>query len=162
MSMVVHFAMPDHFAALPRLRRAPIVTLALLLAAAFFLCLPAASAQTAQVPQIERRLIAKPEAMTKIGSYASLRSNCTAGPLPAVRLLEPPAHGRVIVRLLHVNVTNLRQCLFAKLPALIAFYKPAQGYTGTDVVMLQITTESGKTQVQKITIDVTNKSAKDI
>jgi hypothetical protein len=45
----------------------------------------------------------------------SLHADCTAGPLPAIRLFVAP-DGTVAVRRATVKATNVKQCLAAELP----------------------------------------------
>src|SRR5688572_7515513 len=47
----------------------------------------------------------------RIGVYINVRPDCTSGPLPAIRLSEPPTNGAVTVRKANVSATNYKQCL---------------------------------------------------
>jgi len=51
-------------------------------------------------------------------------ADCTAGPLPAIRLSVAPEHGTVTVRRATLKATNVKQCVAAALPAFVAFYRP--------------------------------------
>ena len=61
----------------------------------FLLTLPAVA--FGQASTIERQVKGKPDTNINAGIFATIRHNCTAGPLPAVRLITPPAHGKVTV-----------------------------------------------------------------
>ena len=62
----------------------------------FLLGLPAIA--FAQAPTVERQIKGKPDTIINAGIFATLRNDCTAGRLPAVRLMTPPAHGQVTVK----------------------------------------------------------------
>ena len=114
-----------------------------------------AFAQTpAQTPTVERQVKGKPDTNINAGIFATIRNNCTAGPLPAVRLVTPPAHGQVTVKQGKLRATNLKQCLGMELPAFIAIYRSAQDFIGQDIFMLEVTGAGGKTQLQRITVTV--------
>src|SRR6185437_3214581 len=51
-----------------------------------------------ELPTIERQVKGKPETNINAGIFATIKNDCTAGPLPAVRLVNPPVHGKVIVK----------------------------------------------------------------
>ena len=67
-----------------------------LIAAMFFLA--ATLAAYAQDDVIERQLKAAPGRDVRAGVFTDIRPDCTPGPLPAIRLATPPAHGNVIVK----------------------------------------------------------------
>jgi hypothetical protein len=45
-----------------------------------------------------------------------VKPNCTSGPLPTIRLIGPPEHGKVSVKKVNVNATNYKQCLALEVP----------------------------------------------
>src|SRR6202167_5615559 len=96
---------------------------------AVILCL-CASAQTgwAQANLIQRNVSAPPGRDVRVGIYASIRPDCTSGPLPAIRLANAPAHGAVSVKRATLKATNFKQCLAIEVPALVAFYHAASGF----------------------------------
>src|SRR6476661_8855180 len=108
----------------------------------------------AQTPTVERQVKGKPDTNINAGIFATIRNNCTAGPLPAVRLVMPPAHGQVTVKQGKLRATNLKQCLGMELPAFIAIYRSAQDFIGQDIFMLEVTGAGGKTQLQRIIVTV--------
>jgi len=119
----------------------------------FLLALPTLA--FAQAPTVERQVKGKPGTNISAGIFATVRNNCTAGPLPAVRLVTPPAHGQVIVKQGKLRATNLKQCLGLELPAFIAIYRSAQDFVGQDSFMLEVTDAEGKkTQLERITVTV--------
>ena len=95
----------------------------------------------------------------RIGVFASIRPDCKTGPLPTIRLKEPPTHGNVIVKQGKLRTTNFKQCLAAEVPAFIVIYKSKPEFSGSDAVTLEVVDASGKTQVQRITVTVGSKSS---
>ena len=118
----------------------------------FYFALPALA--FAQAPTVERQVTGKPDTNINAGIFATIRNDCTAGPLSAVRLVTPPAHGRVTVKQGKLRATNVKQCLGMELPAFIAIYRSAQDFVGQDIFMLEVTGAGGKTQLQRITVTV--------
>jgi hypothetical protein len=108
----------------------------------------------AQTPTVERQVKGKPDTNINAGIFATIRHNCTAGPLPAVRLVAPPAHGKVIVKQGRLRATNLKQCLGLELPAFVAIYRSAQDFIGQDIFTLEVIGADGKSQMQRITVTV--------
>jgi hypothetical protein len=85
----------------------------------------------------------------------NVRSDCTSGPLPTVRLATPPKNGKVTVQRVRYGATNLRQCLAAEVPALVAFYRSANDFEGSDTATLEIRFEGKPPQLRRYTISVT-------
>jgi hypothetical protein len=108
----------------------------------------------AQAPAVERTVKAQGGRDVRIGVFASIRPDCTAGALPTIRLKVPPEHGKVTVKQAKLRTTNFRQCLAVEVPAFVAIYRSKPGYSGDDVVVLEVVNPAGKIQVQRITIKV--------
>ena len=107
-----------------------------------------------QTQTIERQVKGKPDTNINAGIFTTIRNNCTAGPLPAVRLITPPAHGKVTVKQGRLRATNLKQCLGLELPAFVAIYRSAQDFIGQDIFTLEVIGAEGKSQIQRITVTV--------
>jgi len=122
--------------------------------AALFLCV-AASAARAQSDSVEREVKAAPGRDVRVGIYTGIRSDCTSGPLPAIRLVTAPAHGAVSVKRGTLKATNVKQCLGIDVPAFVAFYRAAAEFAGPDIFELEITTPDGRKQRQRIRVMVT-------
>ena len=75
------------------------------------------------VRSVERSVKALPNKDTQIGLYLNLRDDCTSGPLPTIRLVSPPASGKVVVKTAKVKATNYKACLALEVPAYVAIYK---------------------------------------
>jgi hypothetical protein len=108
-----------------------------------------------QTPTIERQVKGKPDTNINSGIFTSIRRDCTAGPLPAVRLIAAPAHGKVTVKQGRLRATNFKQCLGLELPAFIAIYRSAPDFNGRDMFTLEVIGAEGKSQIQRITVTVT-------
>lgn len=85
----------------------------------------------------------------------NVRPNCTSGPLPTVRLVAPPANGKITVRRVRLSATNVKQCLSLEVPALVAFYRSAPEFEGNDTATVEIRPEEGAPELRRITINVT-------
>jgi len=118
----------------------------------FLLVLPAIALGQAQT--IERQVKGKPDTNINAGIFTTIRRDCTAGPLPVVRLVTPPAHGKVTVKQGRLRATNLKQCLGTDLPAFIAIYRSAQDFVGQDLFTIEVIGAEGKSQIQRITVTI--------
>jgi hypothetical protein len=112
----------------------------------------------AQTETVERTVKGQAGRDIRIGVFASIGTDCKAGPLPTIRLKQPPAHGDVTVKQGKLRTTNLRQCLAAEVPAFIVVYKSKPEFSGDDIVTLEVVNANGKTQLQRITVSVASNS----
>jgi hypothetical protein len=103
---------------------------------------------------IQREYKGKPDTDINAGIFATVRKDCTAGPLPVVRLLTPPAHGKVTVKQGKLRATNVKNCLGMELPAFVAIYRSARDFIGQDRFTLEVTGSNGKKQIQQVTVTV--------
>jgi hypothetical protein len=111
------------------------------------------------VPTVERLVKALPNKDTQIGLYLNVRADCTSGPLPTIRLVSPPASGKVVVKTAKVKATNFKACLALEVPAYIAFYKSAPDFSGADIMTGEVSYPGGRTEIQKITVNVSGAAA---
>jgi hypothetical protein len=111
------------------------------------------------VPTVERLVKALPNKDTQIGVYLNVRADCTSGPLPTIRLVSPPASGKVVVKTAKVKATNFKACLALEVPAYIAFYKSAPDFSGADIMTVEVSYPGGRTEIQKITVNVSGAAA---
>jgi hypothetical protein len=125
---------------------------------AFILCLglmTSAYAQDGVQDRIlEREIKGRSGQVIRIAVFVNVLPDCTGGPLPAVRLVTPPTHGTVIVKKAKLNATNVKQCLALEVPALVAFYKSAADFAGTDTTVLEIKSAQGEGRLQRYSITV--------
>ena len=103
---------------------------------------------------IERQVKAQSGRDSRIAAFVTIRQDCSAGPLPGVRLKEAPKNGTVTVKQGRIRTTNFRQCLAIEVPAFIAFYRSADGFAGEDSVLLEVVGANGKTQLQRFNVTV--------
>jgi len=120
------------------------------------LTLAAASAQgqTVEPQTVEREVKAQAGRQVRVGAYFSLKQDCTPGQLPAIRLVENPANGAVVVRSGKVRATNVRHCLAVEVPAFVAFYRSQPDFSGTDTFLIEVKGADGKIQHQRIRVVV--------
>ena len=111
---------------------------------------PPAAAQNA----VEREVKAASGNEVRVGVYSDIRPDCTAGPLPAIRLVSPPAHGAVNVKRGTLKITNYKQCLATEVPAFIAIYRAADNFNGLDEFLLEIGMAGGRKQLQHFRVNV--------
>jgi hypothetical protein len=123
-------------------------------AAAFILTLGLLTTAVALDAIVQKDIKGKSGQDIRIAVFANVLPDCTGGPLPTVRLVTPPAHGTVIVKKGKLNATNLKQCLSLEVPALVAFYKSASDYAGSDSAVLEIKSAQGSAQLQRFSITV--------
>ncbi len=108
----------------------------------------------AQAPTVERTARGQTDKDIQVGIYANILQNCTSGPLPTLRLVAPPRHGKVTVKKGKLNGTNYKQCLALEVPGFVAIYRSAPGFSGTDVLVIQVSYPGGRSEFQKITVEV--------
>ncbi len=116
------------------------------------LCLP--TAILAQTQTVERQIKGAPETDINVGIFSSINANCTAGPLPVVILITPPARGNVTFKKGRLRATNLKQCHGVELLAFVAIYRSSAGFIGQDVFMLEVISPGGRSEFQRITVTV--------
>lgn len=107
-----------------------------------------------QVPTVERTAKGPTARNFQVGVYLNVQPDCTSGTLPAIRLVSPPDNGTVSIKRGKVSATNYKQCLALEVPGFIAFYQSKPDFTGVDTVTLEIKYPQGRTEVQRITINV--------
>jgi hypothetical protein len=110
----------------------------------------------AQAPTVERSFKGQADKDVRVGVYANVQPDCTSGPLPTIRLTDPPANGRVIVRRAKIGATNVKQCLALQVPGLVAFYRSRAGFSGADTLSLEVKYPNGKIEIQRITVTVSS------
>jgi hypothetical protein len=111
------------------------------------------------VQMVERSVKTTPNKDTQIGVYVNVLPDCTSGPLPTIRLASPPASGKVVVKTGKVKATNFKACLALEVPAYVAFYKSPPEFLGDDVLTIEVKYLGGRTEIQKITVNVVGSGA---
>jgi hypothetical protein len=110
---------------------------------------------------IDREIKAAPGREVRVGIYSSIRPDCTAGPLPAIRLAVAPEHGTVTVRRAMLKATNVKQCLAVDVPAFVAFYRASQDLKSQDLKSddrfeLEVSFAAGRKQLQHFHVSISN------
>ena len=118
-----------------------------------------AAAQAPLERTVERSVKALPNKNTQIGVYLNVLPDCTSGPLPTIRLANPPTAGKVVVKTAKVKATNYKACLALEVPAYVAFYTSPPDFLGDDVMTLEVKFPGGRIEIQKITVRVTGAGA---
>ena len=113
-----------------------------------------AAAQAPMERTVERSVKALPNKNTQIGVYLNVLPDCTSGPLPTIRLANPPTAGKVVVKTAKVKATNYKACLALEVPAYVAFYTSPPDFLGDDVMTIEVKFPEGRTEIQKITVNV--------
>lgn len=90
----------------------------------------------------------------RVGYYASSTVGCTAGPLPEVKVIEPPTSGTMIVRRATLTTNRVNGCPNIKLPSQVIFYVSHGGFHGKEHVVYDVITTDGRSRRFDITIDV--------
>jgi hypothetical protein len=125
----------------------------------------AALAQTATIPgeastpppkttTIERSAKGPTAKAIQVGVYLNVQPDCTSGSLPALRLVASPANGTITIKRAKVTATNYKQCLALEVPGFVAFYQSKPDFAGTDVAIIEVKYPQGRTELQRITINV--------
>ena len=112
------------------------------------------SAAGAQTTSLDREVKAAAGREVRVGIYTSMRADCTAGPLPAIRLSVGPEHGTVTVRRATLKATNVKQWLAAELPVLVAFYRPKSDAANDDRFELEVSFADGRKQIQRFHVTI--------
>jgi hypothetical protein len=123
------------------------------LALGFLLCVCAGDVY-GQTTSVDREIKAAPGREVRVGIYTSMRSDCTAGPLPAIRLAVAPEHGSVTVRRATLKATNVKECLATELPAFVAFYRPKADSATDDHFELEVNFAAGRKQIQHFHVTI--------
>jgi hypothetical protein len=108
----------------------------------------------AQTPQVERAVKAQQNRDVQVGVYTNIKPDCTAGPLPTLRLATPPSAGQVTVKSVRVKINNYKACLAVEVPGYVALYKSKPDFTGVDVMIIEVKFPEGRHEIQKITVTV--------
>jgi hypothetical protein len=118
-----------------------------------------ATAQASSETTVERSVKTLPNRDTQIGIFLNVLPDCTSGPLPTIRLVSPPAAGKVVVKTAKAKATNYKACLALEVPAYVAFYKSPPEFLGDDVLTIEVKYAGGRTELQKITVKVNGPGA---
>jgi hypothetical protein len=126
---------------------------------AIFLAMPAAgvSAALAQAPSPGMNYTsfdANSVKAVQLGYYGFARRDCSAGPLPAIRVVEPPKSGTLTIRRGLLTTNRVAGCPALKVPAQVAFYRARAGASGTDHIVYVVSNADGLANAYDVTINI--------
>src|SRR5271157_2372243 len=103
---------------------------------------------------VERDVKAAPGKEARVAVYTDIKPDCTSGPLPAIKLASPPAHGAVTIKRGTLKVTNYKQCLATEVPVFVAFYRAVDSFNGADEFVLEVSMVGGRKELQHFRVNV--------
>ena len=109
-----------------------------------------AFAQTANYTSVD----AIAGSQVQVGYHGTVNKNCTAAPIPTIRVLEPPSFGTLSVKTGTITTDRVSGCERLQVPALILFYTAKQGYAGNDKVVYGVADAKGQVNTYDVTIRV--------
>jgi hypothetical protein len=90
----------------------------------------------------------------QLSYHASAHKNCTAAPLPTIRVIEAPKSGTLTVRGAVLKTDKVAGCPALKTAAQVVFYLAHAGYVGPDHVKYEVTSANGEVATNDVTIVV--------
>ena len=90
----------------------------------------------------------------RAGWFGKLNVDCSSGPIPEARVINPAANGTITLRKARIRTNSVARCPNAELSALVVFYRSKPGYSGTDSFTLEVSGESGVSSLQKYDVKV--------
>ena len=92
----------------------------------------------------------------RLGYYAIFKKDCSAGPLPIIRLSEQAKHGVIRVRKARLRTKNEADRPIAEGPVDLVLYRASANYAGPDSVTYDVINPiTGRTQSYSVAITVT-------
>ena len=117
---------------------------------------PAPGTAAPNTTTVERSAKGPTAKAIQVGVYLNVQPDCPSGTLPAIRLVTAPANGTISIKRGKVTATNYKQCLALEVPGFIAFYQSKPDFSGTDLAVIEVKYPQGRTELQRITINVGN------
>src|SRR5580700_8733470 len=93
-------------------------------------------------------------AQVQLNYHATAKKDCTAMPLPSMRVLEVPRHGTLTVRKGEAMIAHIADCQPFKTPAEVVFYQSRAAYVGQDHLIYEVTNANGEVANFDISIEV--------
>jgi hypothetical protein len=119
----------------------------------------APSSAFAEPPVTDRSAKVQVGKDSRVAVFASIRKDCTPGPLPTIKLKLAPTRGKITIKNAKFRATNLKHCLAIEAPAYVAIYRADQDFSGNDIVELEVVEANGKQRIERLTISI-GKSSK--
>ena len=105
--------------------------------------------------QAEAQTTTKTEAVTaragtpqKVAFYPAAKRDCTRTPLPEIRLIDEPRHGRVVVRRASIKATADSACPGQTIPGQLVLFIAKPGYQGKDSALYAVRVGKQDAQVR--------------
>ena len=89
----------------------------------------------------------------KIAFYPAAKRDCTRTPLPEIRLIDEPRHGRVIVQRVSIKATADSACPGQTIPGQLIMFIANPGYQGRDSALYAVRVSNHVAQV-KLDVEV--------
>ena len=90
-----------------------------------------------------------------IGVYAVVRSDCSVGAAPDIRVTRPPAHGAIMVQDARLAGRGAEPCGLVVAMAHQVTYRPTAGFVGQDEVTFDVVDhDTGRADPHPVTIVV--------
>jgi len=90
----------------------------------------------------------------RLGVYATVKADCTPGPLPELKVLAMPSQGRLTVRRGRVKIGAGFRCPYLETPVQVVLYQSHAGYVGIDEVSYEVRSADGRVQSHIVRITV--------
>lgn len=126
-----------------------------LLAALIVALLSGAVAAPAQAQNTISRSVTVPAGKSvRLAIAPNLKRDCSAGPMPEVKVTSPPKNGSLITRSGKLTTPAKYRCPSKEANVQGVFYQPNARFTGADEVAFEIKTTDGATDAFTIKITV--------
>jgi hypothetical protein len=90
----------------------------------------------------------------RLGVYGNVGKDCTSGPLPTIRVVTAPKNGELNVRSGKLKAGRITRCPKLEATAQGIFYKAKPTYKGTDEVVYEVRSASGKVENHMVSITI--------
>jgi hypothetical protein len=90
----------------------------------------------------------------RLGYYATIKKDCSPGPLPEIRVVTAPKSGTLTVTRANLTTNKVANCPAATTPVQVVFYRSRPGFVGEDLIAYDVKESSGRVRSYAITITV--------
>ena len=90
----------------------------------------------------------------RLGIYANVTKECTAGPPPEIKVVTHPKHGALAVKAGKVKPGTLARCPKLEVPVQGVFYQSNPRFTGADEIAYEVKHTDGRVQSLSVKINV--------
>jgi hypothetical protein len=90
----------------------------------------------------------------QVGYFGSARKDCTALPVPTIRVTQSPRLGTLIIREAVLKVNSIPACPGLTVPAKVLAYSARARSVDTDNLTYEVTTASGAETTYHVTINI--------